>query len=285
MEESTKIWLRSFDGDSWDWDVVSQDENIPEDLLLEVLGSRKPVVFVEGVAGSFDSALYASVLSNFLVIPVGSCSQVIRSVKALRDNGQLHHLDVFGIIDRDRRVPAEIQSLEEDFVYVLSVAEVENLFCTREVLAIVSTRLERDVSSDFSTVSSAIFSRLQGELETQASLRAAGEIKFQLNMFDEKAKGAAGLTSALHSLTGGIDVGAIYSQSLSELNECLSKRDFESLLALYNRKSLSCQASTALGLAHGSLSELVVRLAKGGCRDEIANALRKYFGNFVPHMT
>lgn len=284
MEEATKIWLKSFDGERWDWDLISQDNNVPEDLLLEVLGSRKPVVFVEGVSGSFDSALYTSILSGYLVIPVGSCSQVIQSVKALKVNAQLHHLNVFGIIDRDRRVPIEIQKLEQDSIFVLSVAEVENLFCTREILAIVSTRLARDVSADFLSVSSTIFSRLQGELETQASLRAASEIKFRLNMFDEKAKGATGLASALQSLAGGIDVGAIYSQSLSELNTVLSTKDFEGLLALYNRKSLSAQASSALGLTHGSLPELVVRLAKSGCRDEITTSLKKYFGNFAPHM-
>lgn len=112
MDESTKVWLKSYDGERWDWHVIKQDENIPEELLLEVLGSRKPIVFVEGVAGSHDSALYTAILKNFLVIPVGSCSQVIQSVKALKANSQLHHLDVFGIIDRDRRVPAEIQQGE-----------------------------------------------------------------------------------------------------------------------------------------------------------------------------
>ena len=167
---------------------------------------------------------------------------------------------------------------------VLSVAEVENLFCTKEILELVSVRLERDVNADFQFVSSAIFSRLQGELEVQASLRTAGEIKFQLNMFDEKAKGAAGLAAALHSLAIGIDVNAIYSQSLAEFNTVLSAKDFDGLLAIYNRKSLSAQASSALGLANGGLPEFVVRLAKSSCRDEIAKALRRYFGNFAHHM-
>jgi Protein of unknown function (DUF4435)/AAA domain, putative AbiEii toxin, Type IV TA system len=284
MEEATKVWLKSYDGEKWDWDLIRQDESIPEDLLLEVLGSRKPVVFVEGVAGSFDSALYAAILNDYLVIPVGSCNQVIQSVKALKANTQLHHLQVFGIIDRDRRVPAEIARLEQQSVFVLSVAEVENLFCTKEILELVSVRLERDVQADFLSVSSAIFSRLQGELEVQASLRAASEIKFQLNMFDEKVRGAAGLASALHSLATGIDVNAIYSQSLEEFNAVLSANDFDGLLAIYNRKSLSAQASSALGLANGSLPEFVVRLAKGSGCDDVAQALKRYFGSFAQHM-
>lgn len=283
-EGSKHIWLKSFDGQVWDWEELQEDSNLPGDLLIEVLGSRKPVVFVEGDNGSHDVALYRAILPSFLVIPRGSCSQVILSVKALKANTQLHHLQVYGIIDRDRRVPVEIQKLEDDSIFVLAVAEVENLFCVKEILQIVSQRLARDANADFQAVSDTIFSRLQGELETQVSLRVASEIKFQLNRFDEKQKGTAALTSALQSLANGIDVGGIYSQTLAEFNAAISSKDFESLLSLYNRKSLSSQASGALGLKNGELPELVVRLAKGECRDEIASALKKYFVNFAPHM-
>jgi len=282
-ESSKKIWLKAFDGSVWDWEPLNSDANIPEDLLLEILGSRLPVVFVEGINGSYDSALYKAVLKDFLVMPVGSCSQVIQSVKSLKGNSQLHHLNVFGIVDRDRRVPAEIMKLEQDSIFVLSVAEVENLFCTREVLEIVSKRLARNVDVDFQAVSATIFSRLQSELEVQASLRASSEIMFQLKRFDEKAKGENGLGAALQSLAGGIDVAAIYAQSLGEFNKVLLANDYEGLLGIYNRKSLSAQASTALGLANGTLPELVVRLAKSESRDEIAKALKKYFGNFAVH--
>lgn len=284
-ESAKKIWLKSFDGATWDWEPLSPNEEIPEDLLLEILGSRKPVVFVEGVNGSYDSALYTAVLKDFLVIPVGSCTQVIQTVKALKKtNSQFHHLKVYGVIDRDRRVAKEIQKLEHDSIFVLSVAEVENLFCVKEILALLSNRLARDANADFQTVSETIFRRLQGELDVQVSLRAASEIKFQLNMLDEKQKGVVALKAALQSLADGIDVDAIYSQTLTAFNQVIAARDFEELLALYNRKSLSSQASEALGLANGGIPELVVRLAKGDCGREITEALRKYFGNFAVHI-
>jgi len=284
QEGAQRVWLKSFDGQVWDWELIQADENLPDDLLLEVLGSRKPVVFVEGENGSYDVSFYREILSGFLVVPRGSCSQVIQSVKALKANSQLHHLTVYGLIDRDRRVPAEIAGLEGDSIFVLRVAEVENLFCTREILRIVSSRLARDPDQDFTTVANTVFSRLQSELETQVSLRVASEIKFQLNNFDERAKGALGLSAALQSLATNIDVNAIYSAVLGEFNSIISARDYESLLCIYNRKSLSAQISGALGLTNGGLPELVVRLARGECRDEIANAIKVYFGNFAQHL-
>src|SRR5690554_2199454 len=41
------VWLKSFDGAKWEWELIKQDENLPDELLIEDLGSRKPVVLVE----------------------------------------------------------------------------------------------------------------------------------------------------------------------------------------------------------------------------------------------
>lgn len=284
QEAAKRVWLKSFDGQAWEWEIIEDDEDLPDELLIEVLGSRKPVVFVEGENGSYDVSFYREVLPNHLVIPRGSCTQVIQSVKALKANPQLHHLDVFGLIDRDRRVEQEVQALENDSIFALSVAEVENLFCTREVLEIVSNRLARVPADDFATVSAVIFSRLQDELETQISLRAASEIKFRLNNFDERAKGSVALNTALQALVNGIDVDSIYSDSATAFQTVLAQSDYEGLLRLYNRKSLSAQVSHALGLTNGSFPELVIRLARSDCRTEIIQAVKRYFGNFEQYL-
>ncbi|MBU2537540.1 MAG: AAA family ATPase [Proteobacteria bacterium] len=283
-EAAKRVWLKSFDGQKWEWEQIEDDENLPDDLLIEVLGSRKHVVFVEGENGSFDVSLYRELLSDFLVIPRGSCTQVIQSVKALKANQQIHHLDVYGLIDRDRRVQAEITKLEQDSIYVLNVAEVENLFCTREVLAIVSNRLARDPVLDFNAVSNTVFGRLQGELDHQVSLRVSSEVEFQLNMFDASQTGAHNINNALQTLAASIDVNQIYADTNALYSNVLNTKDYEQLLALYNRKSLSSQVSNSLGLANGSLPETIVRLVRGDSKEEIKNALKPYFGNFQQHM-
>ena len=283
-ESAKRVWLKSFDGQKWDWELINEDENLPDDLLIEVLGSRKPVIFVEGENGSFDVSLYRELLSNFLVLPRGSCTQVIQSVKALKANPQLHHLNVYGIIDRDRRVPAEIAKLEQDSIYVLEVAEVENLFCTKEVLEIVSNRLARDPVTDFQTVARTIFGRLQNELDHQVSLRVSNEVKFLLNMFDATQTGSTNINTALQNLVSNIDVNQIYSDINTLYTNVLQNNDYRQLLALYNRKSLSSQVSNSLGLAHGSLPEAVIRLVRGDCKESITNAMKPYFGNFQQYM-
>ncbi|MEO1869093.1 MAG: DUF4435 domain-containing protein [Cobetia sp.] len=279
-ENSQRVWLKSFDGETWDWEKVVEDNKLPNSLLLEIIGSRKPVVFVEGDNGSLDVALYRAILPSFLIIPRGSCTEVIQSVKALKNNSQLHHLEAYGIIDRDRRVQREVDSLEESSIFVLKVAEVENLFCTKDLLKIVSNRLDRDPEADLRLVYDAIFKRLNQELEVQTSLQVASEIKFKLNLFNEKAKGLTGLKNALDTLYDNINIASLYNSETERFNCIIENKDYDQLLLTYNRKSLTLEASAALGLKNGELQEFVVRLAKGSSKLEITQALMPYFGNF-----
>jgi hypothetical protein len=164
------------------------------------------------------------------------------------------------------------------------VAEVENLFCTKEVLEIVSERLARDPVADFQTVSSTIFGRLQNELDAQVSLRVSSEVKFQLNMFDSNQKGASAIDAALQNQIANINVNQIYADVHTLYKNAIQNSDYRQLLALFNRKSLSSQVSNSLGLANGTLPETIVRLVKSDCKESITNALKPYFGNFQQHM-
>lgn len=280
LHEAKKIWLKSYDGSCWDWEDVPDVEGLPESLLIEILGSRKPIVFVEGENGSYDVSLYRAVLNSFLVIPSGSCSQVIQSVKALRTSEKLHHMEVFGIIDRDRRVDAEIQSLLSYGIYNLSVAEVENLFCVPEVINLVSEKLVRNPAQDLQSVKDYVLRAISSELENQISLRVVGEVKFKLNCFDEKAKGINGIRAALKLLAEEINVEQLYNESLSLFKKVVDERDYLLALKLYNRKSLSSQVSRHLGLANGQLAELVIRMVNNDSNESMRRALKPYFGDF-----
>jgi len=282
QEGAQRIWLKAFDGTSWDWELIEDNVDLPDDLLIEVLGSRKPVVFVEGVNGSHDVSLYREILTGFLVIPRGSCETVIQAVRALRSNNQLHHLQVYGLIDRDRRTAPEIAALQADNIYTLDVAEVENLFCTQEILEIVSARLARDAAADFNQAVTQVFKQLKSEIDTQLSLRVIAEIKFKLNCFDASARGVPALSTALQKLTQDINIPALYAQFDGELQTLINAADYRGLLRFYNRKALPNQIGNALGLKPGELVELVVRLARTDARYSIAAAIKPYLGAFAP---
>ena len=101
---------------------------LPEQMLLDILGNRKPVIFVEGTVDSYDTKLYSEIFKDYYVIACGSYSSVITWTKAMRQTMQLHDLRCYGIIDRDYRTDYEIESYKADNIFTLKVAEVENLF-------------------------------------------------------------------------------------------------------------------------------------------------------------
>ncbi|PZO60804.1 MAG: hypothetical protein DCF15_01355 [Phormidesmis priestleyi] len=284
MTTAQKIWLKSFDGKNWDWELIEDDENLPDDLLLEVLGSRKSVVFVEGDNGSFDASLYRELLPEFLIIPVGSCTQVIQSVKAFKSNSQLHHLDVYGIVDRDRRTEQEIEALRKKSVFVLGVAEVENLFCTRQILECISNHLGRNAEEDFEKISDYLFSRLKDEFETQVSLRTTNEIQFLLSTFNSHTKGKDNIKTALQSTINDVNIDAIYNDVESKFQQIIDHEDYDALLRLYNRKSLPDQISGTLGLKAKELQPLVIRLLKSEHGQIVKNALKPFLNDFFDEL-
>ena len=45
--QSDKIWIKEYDGTNWKLEKILDNE-LPEELLFDILGSRKNVLFVEG---------------------------------------------------------------------------------------------------------------------------------------------------------------------------------------------------------------------------------------------
>lgn len=113
---ANKIWVKGYDGEYWDLEEI-KDSSLPEELLLNLLGNRKSVIFVEGTEDSYDTKLYSELYRDYYIVPCGGCSNVIAQTKAMKANPQLHHLKCYGIIDRDYRSEYEIEKLKEEGIY------------------------------------------------------------------------------------------------------------------------------------------------------------------------
>lgn len=53
-QSSVKIWAKSFDGACWDYELLDSSIRLPEQLYLVILGSRNPILFIEGDDSSID---------------------------------------------------------------------------------------------------------------------------------------------------------------------------------------------------------------------------------------
>jgi hypothetical protein len=273
---SRKIWIKSYDGNRWIWDEVPETEGLPEPVLLEIVGSRKKILFVEGEKGSLDYKLYQAIYPDFLIMPRGNCEKVIESTKAMRDNLSLHHVDAFGLIDMDYRSQEEADFLKASGIFTLDVAEVENLLCVREVLDIVAKCLAKDPQDTYAQVVDFVIQKLVEEQEIQVSRRSANQIEFSLNMLNTKARGKAELTTSFKSLVSSIDIENIYNSNFNIYQEIIANNDYKKALLFYNNKGLSKMISLPLGLRPGEYRDFVLRLLSSENKDAIVAGLKKY---------
>ena len=135
------IWIKNMlDKQKWDFELLNSDE-FSDDLLLEILGNRQGVLFIEGTPDkSIDRKLYSRLFPKYSIMPLEGCASVIQATKSYNKLPMLHYKTIKGIVDRDRRTEGEINSLLQDKIYVPSVAEIENLFLIPQVIELVARK-------------------------------------------------------------------------------------------------------------------------------------------------
>lgn len=274
--EALKIWVKSYNGNKWDWDETPEIEGFPEDLILEILGNRKKVLFVEGEKGSLDEALYQAIYPDFFIVPRGSCQKVIESTRALRGNTKFHHLEIHGIIDRDYRTEEELDALAQHGIHSLSVAEIENLICIDEIVREVCSSLILDFEKTKEKVHSFIISRLREEQEVQVARRTASEVHFRLNSFNESIRNLDEIKGEIEKTVGNIKVEEIYQSNYDLFTKIVDDVDFVEALRYFNRKSLPRQISSQFNLKNGEYENIVLRLMKTKKKTSIVEALSSF---------
>ena len=274
------LWIKSYNGTDWDYEFLDIDcyPDLPGELLMEILGTRQKIVFVEGTKDSYDYKLYQELYreKGYHVIPCGGCQEVIRLVKSKKTYAQLQPIEVYGIIDRDFRCDRELEALKKDGIYTLSVAEVENLFVIPELLNIMEQLLgcesgtaegARQFIIDLfnSTKEQQIAEALSKEISHQLSLFELGKQRYTNEEINRKIE-----TSFTEESIGGwrTEIEAIYN-SASNLPE---------ILKVFNFKELSQKIALKFGLSDKDFPKRVINvLTKNkAARAEILAALAAY---------
>ena len=277
-KDAAKIWVKSYERnheqEKWSVEVIEDSDIIPEALLLEILGNRKDVLFVEGEKGSYDTQLYSAVYDSYYVVPCHNCYKVIEYTKAFNDSKiqGLHNINVRGIIDRDFMSEGEIESYKKNNIFALDVAEVENLFLLEEIQRIVaSNQALEDVDHVISMVKSHIFSEFKQEQDNQILLKFQRELayKMQCNITE-----TADSKDSIKNKINTIDIDGIYNEIVASIDQVLYNNDYVSLLKIYNRKNLHKQISKYYNIT--DYPNLVIRLLKTDKRNEIVNALKAH---------
>jgi energy-coupling factor transporter ATP-binding protein EcfA2 len=278
--EAILVWLKGYNGGNWDWRVIGEKEGIPEEVLLSILGSRRPVLFVEGDRESLDYRIYDVIYPKHTVMPCGGCDEVISSTQAFDDLRDLHDLDCCGLIDRDYRTNEEIESLENQSVYVTEVSEIENLLITEEVLRAFGQEKHFDdgegtnVDTRVQEAKGEVFERLEDEQERLAASIAAHRIRRKLGGFGPDQENKEALEESFEETTT-VDIDAIYEKAEGEVSTVLENRNYEEAIKIFDQKGLLYDVAPIFDEEGEAYKDYVVRLLASG-HDELMEALKAH---------
>lgn len=280
--QSDKIWIREYDGENWKLEKI-QDNELPEELLFDILGSRKNVLFVEGEKSSYDTQLYTVLYPDYYVIACGSCTQVIARTKAFRNNSRLHHCEVYGLIDRDYRSDYEINKYQEEFIYTLDVAEVENLFLVEELIRLFATHLGRDPDEVFASIKDYIVNaRFAKQIDKQICQSVVAHLKYQLTSIELSKKSDDEAKASLNAALQAIDYEKTKSEQGTKFRKPLDRADYTDVLRVFNEKGLVNSIGHFFGLNDKEYCSTILALLNGNLRNEIVKAIEKYLPTEIP---
>ena len=137
---SELVWCKSFNyPDEWKLEKISNIENLPTELTVQLIGTKKPVILCEGdKSNSLDYKVYSQLfIEDYSIYPVGGHLEVIRYVKGFLNF--LYPTKVYGIIDGDLIEENRIEEYKDQNIIVLPFNEVEMFLLEEEIIKNVLT--------------------------------------------------------------------------------------------------------------------------------------------------
>lgn len=245
------------------WDISEMpDSDFDEQTITLILGSRKPILFIEGNNSSLDIETYRCCYPEWTVIPKGACKDVIQAVSSLQKLNKdmpLLNLKCAGIVDRDTRDQSEIDYLNSLNIQVLPVSEIENIFSLSSVaeeILRIEGRHGSDLSNKLAEFKKEICNSISKDLSKNNEFeqfiikRVQRKIDTHLKKIDLSASATGEemkqqLVSAITNLTEK-EIETWISDMKSKIQDYLSSENIDELLTIYENKGLLSKTASLL---------------------------------------
>lgn len=238
---NTCIWIKSYDSAqrAWDYQVMGETP-LTEELFLEVAGSRRPVLFIEGDSRhSIDAKLYSLVFPDWTVRPLGSCNKVIETTRTFNDLKYMHQLRSRGIVDRDRRTEQEVDYLRRKEILVPDVAEVENIFLMPGVISVMARRRGKSPSKVLDKVKMEVLRMFKHQADSQALQHVRHRVKREVECkIDARFTCITALETHLKTLVFKLQPRKHYNTLRKEFSRMIEEKDYEGILRVFNHKPM-----------------------------------------------
>lgn len=238
---SKKIWMKSFTAPAtWDMQEIDSNKEIPQVLYMELLGSRKPILFCEGKNSSYDINLYTKLFPNYTVIPADGHMQVINFTRAFNASTAIHGNHAIGIIDGDFHTQEQKVKWENKNIYCVEAQEVENILCDDILLKCAKNQYTAS-EEDYQKAKKRMFELLSREIEKQAVDYATQRINEYLesNLLKKEPTSESLKTNLANLLSlPGLNVDSLILERKELIQRIIETKDYDLGIRTFNYKGL-----------------------------------------------
>ena len=272
---------------SWDIQLLEPGENISKELKRDILGSRKKILFVEGTHNSLDRRLYNELFPDVSVIPKGSCGEVEKAVKGLRDSQDHHHVSAFGLIDKDDRRKDKIEQLEEQSIFPLKVYSVEGLYYCSDAIAAVAQRQADSLGQDADEMIKVAIQQVLDKLGREGVAKEMAARRCERRVREHVLSKVPGWKQIQGDPTRRISVPAKshYNNELKRFRKLVDEKKLDELVARYPLHKSDAFGAIANALKLKSMKEykqtLLTQIRTG---KKLAQKLKHNVSNFSPKL-
>ncbi len=233
----TILWNKKFKPPyDWDFEILPENEVIPEVLIMELIGSRKNICFCEGNSrSSLDYKLYCILFPQYTVIPVSGHRNVIDYVDSY-NNTSSFITQAVGIIDGDHHLPTQIEKWKQKKIFTLPINEIENILCDDYILqtAIDAFCCEENALETFHNN---FWKLLADNKEQQATAYVNEHLNnlFKDNFLHEK-QNISNLITEMQNITSSSYSQTLYDETIAKINSFIEHKDYNSALYFVNFK-------------------------------------------------
>ena len=239
---ATYIWCKKFEAPyDFDYEQLEEFQEFPLDLLAEVSGTRKPILFCEGTKNSIDYQIYSKLFSEFCFVkPVQGHKQVIQHTKAYNNLQLLHGNTAYGIIDNDWMNESSIQEQKEQNVFVLPFNEVEMMLVDE---AVVKSCLpfddDKEKQQKFENLQQSIIESCEEKKDKIISIALKKRLDefMEGNCIQNNKPTKEDVEEFLKNLVDEFDASSMVDNITSIVEASLATSDFSAILKICNLKN------------------------------------------------
>jgi len=273
----------------WTIEVVPENTGFSEELTTLILGSRRPILFVEGAQTSLDLAIYRCCFPDWTVIPRGSCEDVIHSVVTMRRNQEFTRVTCSGIVDADDHQVQDVAYLNELGVATLSVSEIENIILLPEVSRAIAESegyTGDDLESRLNSLKTEIFNSLNSTAAVDAvvaryCLRRIDRFLKKIDL--SESADVFEIASKYSSKTNALNIADVAQRAKNRINEAQQNSDLPMLLANYDNKALMALAAKHLkGMRLTDFESWLTRILRNNKLPPLTTAVRNILPKIQP---